>query len=74
VPLRIRGISAGDPLRLALIEFEGVDTLLLARLMGVDVDNPSLDWIGMKVKPKFRRNAKLKPTDVYFVPAEEEEG
>ena len=62
------------PFVLALIEFEGVDTLLLTRLMGVDVDNPSLDWIGMKVKPKFRRNAKLKPTDVYFIPAEEEEG
>ena len=29
----------------------------------------SLDWIGMKVTPKFLRNAKLKPTDVYFFPA-----
>ena len=58
------------PFVLALIEFEGVDTLLLARLMGVDPDAPSLDWIGMQVKPRFLRNSKLRPTDVYFAPAE----
>lgn len=57
------------PFVLALIEFEGVDTLLLARLMGVDPAEPSLDWIGMRVQPRFLRNSKLKPTDVYFVPA-----
>ncbi|MCK6540912.1 MAG: OB-fold domain-containing protein [Anaerolineales bacterium] len=56
------------PFVLALIEFEGVNTLLLTRLMGVDPDAPSLDWIGMKVSPRFLRNSKLKPTDVYFVP------
>jgi uncharacterized OB-fold protein len=58
------------PFVLALIEFEGVDTLLLTRLMGVDPDAPSLDWIGMQVKPHFLRNSKLKPTDVYFAPEE----
>ena len=26
------------------------------------------DWIGMPVRPRFLRNSKLKPTDVYFVP------
>jgi len=57
---------------LALIEFEGVNTLLLTRLMGVDPQAPSLDWIGMEVKPKFLRNSKLKPTDVYFVPKSSE--
>ena len=57
------------PYVLAMIEFEGVDTLLLARLMGVDPQNPSLDWIGMPVKARFLRNSKLKPTDVYFIPA-----
>jgi hypothetical protein len=57
------------PFVLALIRFEGIDTLLLSRLLGVDPDTASLDWIGMKVRPRFRRNAKLKPTDVYFVPA-----
>ena len=58
------------PFVLALIEFEGVNTLLLTRLMGVDPDAPALDWIGMSVKPRFLRNSKLKPTDVYFVPKE----
>jgi uncharacterized OB-fold protein len=58
------------PFVLALIEFDGVDTLLLTRLMGVDPEAPSLDWIGMEVRPRFLRNSKLKPTDVYFVPKE----
>ena len=57
------------PFVLALIEFEGVNTLLLTRLMGVDPEQASLDWIGMPVEPQFVRNSKLKPTDVYFVPA-----
>jgi uncharacterized OB-fold protein len=57
------------PYVLALIEFPGVDTLLLSRLMGVDPNQASLDWIGMKVAPHYLRNSKLKPTDVYFVPA-----
>jgi uncharacterized OB-fold protein len=58
------------PFVLALIEFEGVDTLLLTRLLGVDPQTPTLDWIGMDVGPRFLRNSKLKPTDVYFVPKE----
>jgi uncharacterized OB-fold protein len=57
------------PFVLVLVEFEGVDTLLLSRLMGIDPDEASLDWIGMELKPQFLRNSKLKPTDVYFVPA-----
>ena len=57
------------PFILALIEFEGVNTLFLTRLLGIDPDSPSLDWIGMEVKPRFIRNSKFKPTDVYFVPA-----
>jgi hypothetical protein len=56
------------PYVLALIEFEGVNTLLLTRLMGVDPASPSLDWIDMPVKPQFLRNSKFKPTDVYFAP------
>jgi uncharacterized protein len=58
------------PFVLALIEFEGVNTLLLTRLLGVNPDQANLDWIGMPVQPQFLRNSKLKPTDVYFVPAE----
>jgi hypothetical protein len=56
------------PFVLALIEIEGVNTLFLTRLMGLDPDQASLDWIGMAVKPQFLRNSKLKPTDVYFAP------
>ncbi|MEJ2758907.1 MAG: OB-fold domain-containing protein [Anaerolineales bacterium] len=56
------------PFILALIEFEGVDTLLLTRILGLDPMEAKLDWIGMEVQPKFLRNSKLKPTDVYFVP------
>ncbi|HEC23987.1 MAG TPA: nucleotide-binding protein [Chloroflexi bacterium] len=58
------------PFVLALIEYEGVDTLFLARLTGVDPDEVSLDWIGMQVQARYRRNSKIKPTDVYFVPVE----
>lgn len=53
---------------LALVEFDGVDTRFLTRLMGVDPTAATLDWIGMPVRPRFLRNSKLRPTDVYFVP------
>jgi len=56
------------PFVLAVVEFEGADTLFLGRLIGVDPENPSLDWIGMEVQPRFKRLSKFKPTDVYFVP------
>ncbi len=55
------------PFHLILVEFDGVDTLLLARLIGVG--GPEDIRIGMKVRARFRRNSQLKPTDVYFVPA-----
>ena len=57
------------PFVLALVEFEGVNTLLLTRILGVDPEKASLDWIGMPLKAQFLRNSKLKPTDVYFIPA-----
>lgn len=56
------------PFHLVLVEFDGVDTLLLSRLIGPA--QPEEIRIGMKVKAKFRRNSQMKPTDVYFVPAE----
>jgi uncharacterized OB-fold protein len=62
------------PFVLALIEFEGVDTLFLARLMGMDPAEASLDWIGMSVQARYRRNSKLAPTDIYFLPAEGGQG
>jgi uncharacterized OB-fold protein len=57
------------PYVLVQVEFPGVDTLFLARLMDVDPNAASLDWIGMKVKGRFRRLSKFKPTDLYFYPA-----
>ncbi len=57
------------PYVLVLVEFEGVNTLLLSRLLGIDPEQANLDWIGMELKPQFLRNSKLKPTDVYFIPA-----
>ncbi|NDJ78715.1 MAG: Zn-ribbon domain-containing OB-fold protein [Chloroflexi bacterium] len=59
------------PFVLILVDFEGADTLFLARLVGVNPDEASLDWIGMKVRARYLRNSKFKPTDVYFVPADE---
>ncbi len=56
------------PFHLILVEFDGVDTLLLSRLLGPSL--PEDIKIGMKVTAKFRRNSQLKPTDVYFVPSE----
>src|SRR5574341_2469923 len=57
------------PFVLALIEIENVNTLFLTRLMEVDPNAASLDWIGMKVKAKYLRNSKFKLSDVYFIPA-----
>jgi uncharacterized OB-fold protein len=56
------------PFHLILVEFQGADTLLLTRLIGVE--KPEDIKIGMKVRAKFRRLCKFKPTDVYFVPAD----
>jgi uncharacterized OB-fold protein len=54
------------PFTLILVEFDGVDTLFLSRLLGV---GPGEAGIGMQVRARFLRNAKFRPTDVYFVPA-----
>lgn len=54
------------PFHLVLVAFDGVDTLLLARLIGVD--RPEDIRIGMKIRARFRRNSQFRPTDVYFVP------
>lgn len=52
------------PFTLILVEFVGVNTLFLSRLVGAE---PEEVKIGMKVKAKFLRNCKFKSTDVYFV-------
>ncbi|MCL4478957.1 MAG: Zn-ribbon domain-containing OB-fold protein [Deltaproteobacteria bacterium] len=58
------------PFILILVEFEGAKTLLLSRLVGFDASKASLDLVGKKVMPRFKRNSKFKPTDAYFVFAE----
>jgi uncharacterized protein len=55
------------PFTLALVEFDGVDTLFLSRLIGVERADIH---IGMKVKARFRRKATWSVRDVYFVRAE----
>jgi uncharacterized OB-fold protein len=54
------------PFHLILVEFPGVDTLFLSRLIGVEEGEIT---IGMPVRARFRRLAQFKVTDVYFVPA-----
>jgi uncharacterized OB-fold protein len=54
------------PFNLVLVEFEGVDTLLLSRLFGIEEEDI---FIGMKVKAKFRKPARYLISDVHFVPA-----
>jgi len=53
------------PFTLILVEFDGVDTLLMSRLIGAEPDEAR---IGMPVRARFVRNCKFRPTDVYFVP------
>lgn len=80
------------PFTLILVEFAGVNTLFLSRLVGAepeevhpvrslrakddkritrsdDLHNRTSNGvkIGMKVRAKFLRNCKFKPTDIYFV-------
>ncbi len=54
------------PFILILVEFDGVDTLFLSRLLGVEPDEVV---IGMPVRARFRRNCTFRATDVYFVPS-----
>ena len=56
------------PFNLAMVEFEGVNTLLLSRLK--DVEGKDI-YIGMKVKARFRKKPRYLISDVHFVPAKE---
>ena len=53
------------PFTLILVEFRGVDTLFLSRLVGAEKEEIR---IGMKVEARFARTPKFRVTDVYFVP------
>ncbi len=54
------------PFNLALVEFDGVDSLLLSRLDGVKQDDV---FIGMKIKAEFRKKPRYLISDVHFVPS-----
>ncbi|KPV47607.1 MULTISPECIES: Zn-ribbon domain-containing OB-fold protein [Acidiplasma] len=54
------------PYTLILVEFEGIDSLFMSRL--VNKENKNV-YIGMPVRAKFRRLQKFDVNDVYFVPA-----
>jgi uncharacterized OB-fold protein len=54
------------PYVLILVEFETCDTLFLGRLFGADPDEAGTHWIGKRVRGRFLRNSKLRPTDIYF--------
>lgn len=53
------------PFNLVLVEFEGFDSLFMARLIGADQEDL---YIGMPIRARFKRNLRYSPTDVYFVP------
>ncbi len=52
------------PYTLVLVEFPGVDTLFMSRLVGAE---PSNVHIGAKIQAQFVRNSRFTVTDVYFV-------
>jgi uncharacterized OB-fold protein len=52
------------PFMLGLIEFEGVDTLFMTRLVGIEQPK-----IGMPVRAHFRRKKTWSVNDVYFAKA-----
>ena len=54
------------PFILILVAFEECDTLFLGRLVGVNPEEAGIEWIGRRVRGRYLRNAKLKPTDIYF--------
>lgn len=54
------------PFHLILVEFIGVNTLFLSRLIDAKVGEIQ---IGMKVKAQFKHPSNLKASDVYFIPA-----
>jgi uncharacterized OB-fold protein len=54
------------PFTLILVEFKGINSLFLSRLIGLE---PEKVRIGLPVRAKFRRLSTFKVTDVYFVPA-----
>jgi len=53
------------PFNLALVEFDGVDSLLLSRLDRVKQQDI---YIGMRVRAEFRKKPRYLISDVHFIP------
>ena len=56
---------ADTPFTLILVEWPGVDSLFLSRLVGAAPDEVH---VGLPVRARFRRLSKFRVSDVYFVP------
>jgi len=56
------------PFMLGLIEFDGVDTLFMTRLVGIEKDDAR---IGLPVRARFRRKKTWSVNDIYFVAGED---
>ena len=54
-----------EPFHLVLVEFRGVDTLFLSRLVGAGEGEVK---VGMRVRAQFLKKPRFRATDVYFVP------
>ncbi|HUK79801.1 MAG TPA: Zn-ribbon domain-containing OB-fold protein [Nitrososphaerales archaeon] len=59
------------PFNLALVEFDGVDSLLLSRLDGVKRQDI---YIGMRIRAEFRKKPRYLISDVHFVPVAKSTG
>ncbi len=53
------------PFNLVLVEFDGVNTPFLSRLVGAKTEDI---YIGMDVKAEFKKTPRYLVSDVYFVP------
>lgn len=53
------------PFNLVLVEFDGVDSFLLSRLVGIKEKDI---YIGMRVRAEFREAPRYLISDVHFVP------
>lgn len=53
------------PFNLVVVEFEGINTLFLSRLIGANREDI---YTGMTVRANFRKEPKYLVSDVYFTP------
>ena len=64
-PDRISRVAVSGDGGIFYVEFDGVDTLFMTRLIGIEKPQ-----IGMPVRARFRRKKTWSVNDVYFVAAD----